>query len=448
MSYIVIKEIGQGGFGRVEEVVNEDGDHLALKTFFSIAEAKCPPELYENAKLRFLKEAKIQHSLSHPNIVPVLEHFLDCDPPSYVMPLAISSLSQDKFDNYITKENILPVIYDVLSGLEYMHSKGIYHRDLKLNNILRFLDDKEIPYYALSDFGFIHVADSSTTILTSAGIGFGPDYYKAPEVVDCLSQCSVYSDIYSVGCILHDFVGINKRLLCNEIDEPENPYGGILLKCTKKVPKERYSSVEALRKALYQFEDKPSLSIPEDKNTSFLKLFNSIKKKVHNLGLCLALRDFLLAETEDLPKIRIFEILDIDSFEAFYKLDKSLADNISSIFIKWASSTSLDFSFCDVVARRILTIYNISDNCEVKAHCLIAFLLLGTSHNRWYVEKLFYKMCSYPLENEVESLLIQKMEHDPYTTCKAIKNLEESINVDRKCLNAKIAKTLEVICND
>jgi serine/threonine protein kinase len=92
---ILIKRIGQGGFGNVDLVQDEKGNQFAKKTFSVNQPGHFPPELVENVKKRFIREASVQKALTHNNIMPIYSSSLDNEPPFFIMPVAESSLSDD-----------------------------------------------------------------------------------------------------------------------------------------------------------------------------------------------------------------------------------------------------------------------------------------------------------------------------------------------------------------
>ena len=123
---------------------------------------------------------------------------------------------------------------------------------IKPQNVLRFSDtsgEKPVTYYAVCDFGLISLVESQLTALTATGMAKGSDHYTAPEMTKDLRKASAQSDIYSLGCILHDIVGTDDRIPCGEIKE-DGPYGGILRGCTRSDPSRRFRTARSVLDAL------------------------------------------------------------------------------------------------------------------------------------------------------------------------------------------------------
>ena len=216
MDYIVLEHIGAGGFGNVEKIKFTNGEIAAKKTFHPYQ--KLDNNLFDNVKNRFVREVQMLNNIHHANIMPIIGYDINVDPPYYIMPMASSSLSEDLKD-LKNSPYILSVLLDILSGLEELHLLGIVHRDLKPQNILKLSDR-----YVISDFGLISIKDTQISQLTQTGFRMSSDFYTAPEIVCELKNASPASDIFSFGCILHDFFGTTQRIPCQPIYDPMHNY--------------------------------------------------------------------------------------------------------------------------------------------------------------------------------------------------------------------------------
>jgi serine/threonine protein kinase len=136
MAYNTIIERGGGGFGVVHEVEDNQGRRLAKKTLrvpVDVDPAQVIP--------RFEREVKYQSAIEHPNVVEILDHNLDENPPWFIMPLAVCSLKDRLLcDRQLGGEANKP-LFDILAGLEEIHRRGFLHRDLKPANVLVFCND-------------------------------------------------------------------------------------------------------------------------------------------------------------------------------------------------------------------------------------------------------------------------------------------------------------------
>src|SRR6056297_1431196 len=95
MKYTKIDKLGQGGFGKVFHVRDENDENLALKEF---ALHPSMNNIKDLAKKRFIKEAIYQKELHHPNVVEIYEVNSSATPPFYTMALADASMQKDMID--------------------------------------------------------------------------------------------------------------------------------------------------------------------------------------------------------------------------------------------------------------------------------------------------------------------------------------------------------------
>ena len=125
----------------------------------------------------------------------------DVEVPFYVMPVYPQTL-RTLMDQETSPDLLLAIFLQILDGVEVAHAKGIWHRDLKPQNVLY---DPTANRAVVTDFGIAHFAEGLlyTTIETSASDRLANFRYAAPEqqtngIVD------QRADIYALGLILYE----------------------------------------------------------------------------------------------------------------------------------------------------------------------------------------------------------------------------------------------------
>lgn len=442
MPLTVIRNLGSGGFGVVDLVQDEFGLQYARKTF-SVAQP-LSPALIENVKKRFSREARIQSGISHRNIVPVVRAELDLDPPFYLMAVAQDSL-QDQIDkDPAIKGAWIRPIADIVSALDELHQMGIYHRDLKPQNVLRYITETGFQtqeYYALSDFGLIAMNESRLSLLTTTGMAKGTDYYTAPEITSDLRRASPQSDIYSLGCILHDIVGLHARVPCAEIKE-DGEYGAILRNCTRSDPSRRFQSVRSVLDALNAVS-----SVQPTFGTAVSYDFSTALANDGTLDEAnwRALIDFV---EDNEGTTNAYAVLGLVSYQQAVQLSNcfpSLADRLGAVYSRWVHGGTFSFESCDRLAN-VLEVFTASTSYETRADAIMALLRLGTSHNRWYVERRFMQVCSPSMEDVLARRLAVEFRAGGTQVCEQIGHLEKSISTDRAHMHPELVRTLREIC--
>lgn len=254
--YEVVRELGKGAMGIV--YLAKDpliGRLVALKTIRAAAHSD--DDESKEFQQRFVREAQAAGILSHPSIVTV--HDIGQDPESGVSFIAMEYvegfnlkevLSQGKA---LTFEHIADIVAQVADALDYAHSKGIVHRDVKPANIILLGETRT----KITDFGIAKIA-SSVANLTTTGQFLGTPNYMAPEQVKG-GAVDGRTDLFSLGIVLYEcltrrkpFGGdslttISYKIVhepfppLNEVD-PAIPDGfeAIVRKCLTKDPAQRY----------------------------------------------------------------------------------------------------------------------------------------------------------------------------------------------------------------
>ncbi|MFL1523691.1 serine/threonine protein kinase [Pseudomonas sp. O230] len=384
MSYFFKSEKGRGGFARVDIVTNEHGQMFAQKMYdphphliAAVGDA--------HLKQRFIREVRYQSSINHPNVVRIIEHFLDQDPLAFIMPVADCTLKEELEFDPTLGENLHTALFDILAGLEHIHSLDIVHRDLKPANILRFtaLDGK--PFYAISDFGLMSATNSQSSTLTGTNANGGTENYAAPELIGSFRKATPSADIYAFGAILHDIFGNSaQRIPYTELTLP-GEIGKIIEKCTKRVTFRRYANVSVLRDELYQVLNTQPVSFNSSGEESIVEMLRTGKPLGDDEWDSVFLQiERNIAKNQSVENI--LKALSIDHIQYLNANAPDLFVAMGSFFSEHICGHSFDFEYCDVLASKAECFYN-GAGLALKASITIALLDLGTSHNRWYVER-------------------------------------------------------------
>lgn len=131
-------------------------------------------------------------------------------------------------EEYILEKSCTPfaikvLIMELLLAVEFIHSQGIVHRDIRTSNVLISVDDEGNHELKLCDFGLSRVmGDGKSTpgVVTS--------WYRGPEV-NCCAPYNRKADMWSVGCVIYEFV-CGKALLKGTEDKDEDIFNAILSK--------------------------------------------------------------------------------------------------------------------------------------------------------------------------------------------------------------------------
>lgn len=443
MALKVGRSLGTGGYSHVEEVFDGIVPY-ARKTF----RYNHPPNasMEANAKARFIKEARYQASIIHRNIVPIIRTSLNDDPPSYLMPVAEATLEDDMIRDRSLGNRYVQVLMDVLAGLEEMHSVGMTHRDLKPKNVLRFIDSSGVSYYAIGDFGLLSVEETSVSSLTTTGMQKGSDMYTAPEIVKKLKNASAQSDIYSVGCILHDIVGTSPRIPLLEIKGDTSPFAGIILRCTRTDPKRRFKSVAALRDALL-LVGHHQIPAKSESAKAIIQALEEEEASVIPSSIWNELADYLEDEREQADYSKVLHAITSAHVEFLVSSVPVQARRIGSAYAEWVRTGTFSFGDCDGLGSCLRRFFEL-DDLTLKSECCLALLYMGTSHNRWYVERIFFRLVGADLDANLARRLAIEFRAEGGDICRALGHLEHSINVDLEGMHPTLHETYRSLCGN
>lgn len=199
--YQLLERIGEGGQAVVYRARRaRDGREVAVKVLRGGALAS------DQSRRRLEREARSLASMSHPNIVGILEHGQSVSGYSFiVMPYVPGGTILDyaRSASAITQSQIVRLFARICRAVGYAHLNGITHRDLSPANIR--IDPAGEPH--ILDFGLAALSESpaAATALTSTGQFLGSIAYASPEQASG-SSVDPRTDVYALGVILYQLL--------------------------------------------------------------------------------------------------------------------------------------------------------------------------------------------------------------------------------------------------
>jgi serine/threonine protein kinase len=266
-NYEILEQIGCGGMGVIYRARQRHSRRIvAVKRVLSYRADS------HGALQRFRREAQAVASLDHPNILPIYEVSESEDGlPFFSMKLAEKgSLHENAASLRDEPRKCVQLMAKVARAVEYAHSRGVLHRDLKPGNIL--LSDRAEPL--VSDFGLAKLLDGNND-LTRSLTTFGTAGFIAPEQADgAVAHFTPAADVYSLGAVLFNvlagrppFLGSNPVSVIRQASETQAPklrslapsvdrdLETICARCLERDPKARYQSAGDLAADLERWLD-------------------------------------------------------------------------------------------------------------------------------------------------------------------------------------------------
>ena len=249
--YRVVQALGEGGLAKtyIAEDHHRPGHPKCAVKFLKLANND--PNFLPTARRLFNKEAEILEKLGHHDQIPQSFAYFEENQQFYLVQEFIEgyTLNAELPKGYRWSESkVIEMLQDVLPILEFVHSFGVIHRDIKPNNLIRRHSDRRL---VLIDFGAVKQVSTgqitSDGVMTHHTITIGTQGYMSAEQVR--GKPRLNSDIYALGMI-----GIQALTGIHPIYLEENDDGEIVWQKQAKVS-DRLAAI-LTKMVSYHFQDR------------------------------------------------------------------------------------------------------------------------------------------------------------------------------------------------
>jgi len=239
--------IGEGAMGAVwkayDSVIRR---YVALKILSSAIGRT------QDARARFLREARAAGALQHRNIVTIYD-LGEADGQLFIAMELVDGRDLSQLiaqQEALSLERKLDIAIEVLQGLAYAHGRGVIHRDIKPSNV-RIASDGSVK---IMDFG---IARLQSADVTGSGAIVGTPTYMAPEQITN-GPITPATDLFAMGCLLYELLSYRKPF------EGETVHG-VLYQVLTTDPKPLRTLAASIPTSLERLVAKALNKVPEDR---------------------------------------------------------------------------------------------------------------------------------------------------------------------------------------
>uniref|UniRef100_A0A669CX90 Serine/threonine-protein kinase PLK n=1 Tax=Oreochromis niloticus TaxID=8128 RepID=A0A669CX90_ORENI len=261
-SYIKGKLLGKGGFARCYEMTDLSNNKMYAVKVIPQSRVSKPHQ-----RDKITNEIELHRTLSHKHVVKFSHYFEDQENIYIFLELCSrKSLAHIwKARHTLTEPEVRYYLRQIISGLKYLHSRGILHRDLKLGNF--FINEN--MELRLGDFG---LAAKLETVEQRKKTICGTPNYLAPEVLNRQGH-GTESDVWSLGCVMYTLMCGNPPFETLDLKET--------YKCIKEVrynlPSTLSPAAQKLISGILQKNPSDRLTLDQILNHEFFKGFTPDK---------------------------------------------------------------------------------------------------------------------------------------------------------------------------
>lgn len=320
--------------------------------------------------------------------------------------------------------------------------KAVGHEHLKARFVREVSQLSYISHpnvVSIADFRLMTGTKGDSSLLKAIGRGAGTTRYSATVFINNFKRATAGSDIYSFGAILHEFFRDTQRIPYDQI-RVDGKLGEVINRCTKKNPRRRYATVEAVRAGLYDAlkKEQPAFTSKREADVvALIEVGGNLSDDQSDDALYFMDTNESAGHSND----QVFRSISTDHIHEPHESAPELFACLSRDFCYFVYQGTFDFDYCDVLADKLGRIFDLG-NVETKSQAGNALLEMCTIQNRWHVECRFIKLFDPNCQDGIAARFVLEAKILKIVFAKLFVHLLQSISASKNDLHPLLRQEL------